>query len=220
MKNNKSLASIVTVLLVIVALMEIGHLFFVNKQIQELSNLTLEDTYGSIYEYQNRMNGMEVYAFLSNMIELASIITFLCWFYSLYANLTKAGIKSVKYSNVYAVLMWIIPILNLFKSFELTKEVVDKSQVKIKELVPGYTVKSLNGLINSCQWVMIIHFILGITFFVWGVSKDSLGDGIIELKVGLGFSVVMMVEMLLLASMVYKVDRIEEKLYKAVVIDN
>lgn len=220
MKNNKSLASIVTVLLVIIALMEIGHLFFVNKEIQELSNLTLEDTYGSIYKYQDRMRGMEVYAFLSNMIELTSIITFLCWFYSVYANLSKAGIKSVKYSNVYAVLVWIIPILNLFKSFELTKEVVEKSQVKIKELVPDYTVKSLNRLINSCKWILIIHFILGIAFFAWGVSKDSFEDGVIGLKAGIGFSVAMMVEMLLLASIVYKVDKIEEKLYKAVIISN
>lgn len=216
MKNNKSLAGIVTVLLVIVALMEIGHLFFVSREIQELNNLALEDTYGSIYEYQDRMRGMEVYAFLSNMIELASIITFLCWFYNVYANLTKAGIKFVKHSNAYAVWMWIIPILNLFKSFELTKEVVDKSQDKIKELTPDYRVQSLNGLINSCRGIMIIHFILGVALFAWGVSKDSLGDGVIVLKAGIVLSVIMMVVILLLAYIVYKVDKIEEKLYEVV----
>lgn len=216
MKNNKSLATVVVVLFVIVALLEIGSLFFVGKEIQEMSSEAIENAYTSVYEYQDRMRGMEVYAFLSNMIELAALITFLSWFYNAYANLSKAGIKPVNYSSGFAVWAWIIPILNLFKPFQLTKEVVDKSQQKVQELDSQYVPQSLNGLINSCWVLFLIHSFFSTAVFIWAVNNNSFEAGVIVLKVGIGLSVLMMVIILLLASIVYKVSQVEERLYQVV----
>lgn len=220
MKNNKSLANIVALLLVLVALMEIGHLFFVSKEIQELGSMAVEDTYASIYEYQDRMRGMEVYAFLSNMIELTAIITFLVWFYNANANLGKAGILYIRHSNAFAVWAWIIPVLNFFKPYQLTKEIVGKSQMKIKELTPEYVPQSLNKLINSCWALFIIHSVLSLGVFIWAVSNNSLATGLMTLQAGIVLSVVLMIYILLLAYMVYRVSQIEEKLFKAVNTDN
>ncbi|KUF43316.1 DUF4328 domain-containing protein [Myroides marinus] len=216
MKNNKSLASTVVVLFVIVGLMQVGTLFFSFREIQELSNHNIEGAYSSIYEYQNRMRGIEVYAFLSNMIELAAYVAFLCWFYNAYANLKKAGINYVSHSNSYAVWAWIIPIMNLYKSFQLTKEVVDKSQNRIIELNQGYLPQNLNKSINTCWIVVVIHFVLSIGIFIWGMNKNTFEAGILIMQLGGVLNMVMIFITLLLAFIVYKVSKIEEHLFQVV----
>jgi len=59
---------------------------------------------------------------LQLVVRLTAFVVFLIWFYRAYRNLQALGIRRGRYSSPWAVLLLLVPILNLFYAYDLVKE--------------------------------------------------------------------------------------------------
>jgi Domain of unknown function (DUF4328) len=59
---------------------------------------------------------------LQLVARLTAFIVFLIWFYRAHRNLQPLGIRRVRYSSPWSVLLFLVPILNLYYSYDLVKE--------------------------------------------------------------------------------------------------
>lgn len=59
---------------------------------------------------------------LQLVARFTAFIVFLIWFYRAHRNLQPLGIRRGRYSSPWSVLLFLVPILNLYYSYELVKE--------------------------------------------------------------------------------------------------
>jgi hypothetical protein len=64
---------------------------------------------------------------LSSLVAIASSILFLLWFYRVYRNLPALGASELRFTPGWAVVWWFIPILNLWKPYQVTIEIMKGS---------------------------------------------------------------------------------------------
>lgn len=62
-------------------------------------------------------------ALISAIAQIVLIVTFIQWFRRAYHNLHKAGIKGLNMTEGWAAGSWFIPIMNLFKPYQIMKDV-------------------------------------------------------------------------------------------------
>jgi hypothetical protein len=62
--------------------------------------------------------------------QLVTIVTFLMWFHRVHRNLPSLGARYLKYSPGWAVGSFFVPILNLFRPYQIMVEVWENSQLE------------------------------------------------------------------------------------------
>jgi len=64
---------------------------------------------------------------LAGLVGLLNFIVFLLWYYRNHKNLPALGASELRFTPGWAVVLWFIPILNLWKPYQVTVEVMKAS---------------------------------------------------------------------------------------------
>lgn len=98
-----------------------------------------------------------IFAFFYCGLHLLSIVWFIKWFRRLYANLHKSQLKPLLYKESMAITSWFIPILALYRPFQIMREIWEVLQDYFSKYLVGFRRKSMA--------------IIGIWWFFFNVSK-------------------------------------------------
>lgn len=150
--SNKSRAYLALALIAIILILEIISLYFEFQQHDLITKISLGYEYSNetIENNDNRLNFMASVLKLANLI---SIITFISWFYRAYNNL-NSHLGSVNYNISWSIWGWFLPIMNLFRPFNIMSELYRKTT--------EYLQKNLQTPIIS-SWKLI----LGLWWTFW-----------------------------------------------------
>ena len=73
------------------------------------------------------IGGYQSIGTLQLVARCAAFIVFLIWFYRAHRNLQALGIRRGRYSSPWSVLLFLVPILNLYYAYDLVKELWKQS---------------------------------------------------------------------------------------------
>jgi len=104
-----------------------------------------------------------VFRYMIFVLTIAELVVYLFWLRRAYANLRKAG-ADTRFSDQYVAWSYFIPIIWWIHPFMILKEIWQKTQLKIKELVPSYKLRGA-GLINA--WWIASLFVQLSLIYVW-----------------------------------------------------
>jgi hypothetical protein len=90
------------------------------------------------------------------IVRISSAIAFLIWIHRTYRNLRALGAVNLKYSPGWAVGYFFIPILNLFRPYQVMKEIWHCSEPNTEEMPSEYT--STSALLGWwwASWILMI----------------------------------------------------------------
>lgn len=154
-----------------------------------------------------------------SILYLLSGIFFLIWFRRAFENLHLLGIR-FQYSINSAVWSFFVPILCLYRPYQIMKEIWFGTQAQIKKLVPQYNVNFSTKLI-SIWWVsFIITNYLGYFALKSMLRDDTIGQLIDSAKAYI-ISDIFDIPAAILAILVIKiVSNVETQLYEAHINEN
>lgn len=72
------------------------------------------------------------------VVYLISTITFILWFRRAYYNL-HTKVSNLSYSEGWAAGAWFVPIMNLFRPYQIMKELYEETNRLLSQKLPGYT---------------------------------------------------------------------------------
>lgn len=157
-----------------------------------------------------------VIGLLQTVIFIVSVVVFLNWFRRAYGNLHRLGITSLKHKESMAVWTWFIPIIVLFRPFQIMKEIWTETQASIKKFDPNYVL--LNGGIFIGVWwtLFIISNFLG-RYILKSAFKTETIEQLIEGSQAMLLSDIMQIpEALLVVVIVFRISKMESKLAEEV----
>ena len=95
------------------------------------------------------------------IIGIVTIVFFLMWFRRAYGNLRRLGIVKLRYGDVHTIWSFIVPILNLFRPYQIAKEIYIKTQKSINFYKPLYIPKTEIAFIFAWWMAFLTHTIYG-----------------------------------------------------------
>ena len=88
-----------------------------------------------------------VIAVLKLLALLATVVTWLVWQYRAYANLRLVGTRETEYTPGWSVGYWFIPLLNLFRPYQITAELWSHSEIgNARDPIGGLSGPALVGV--------------------------------------------------------------------------
>ena len=109
--SRHSLARLVVILLVAGIVAEIVNFYWIMLSSKIIAGQTITEA-----EYQ-------VFEIFYLLVSLITAVLFLMWIYYTHRNLPALGARELKYSPGWAVAYFFIPILNLFRPYQVVKEI-------------------------------------------------------------------------------------------------
>jgi hypothetical protein len=121
------------------------------------------------YYFENTQEidiGMILLAFLATFIcagiMIVSLVMFLIWFYKAYSNLYKQ--TPLKYKKKWAVLGWLVPVINFYLPYLMVKEMYSNIAVLTNNSLAHESAKKLTT-INIWWTLYILMWILDIAYY-------------------------------------------------------
>jgi hypothetical protein len=109
------------------------------------------------------------------LVRIVTAIAFCMWFYRAYKNLKAWGIPGLKYSAGWAVGYFFIPILNLFRPYQIAQEIWKASDPQVPlEAGPQWRDNSGSSVIGAWWTFWIIANIVGQIAF--RLSRSNITD--------------------------------------------
>ncbi len=88
-----------------------------------------------------------VIAVLKLLALLATVVTWLVWQYRAYANLRLVGTRETEYTPGWSVGYWFIPLINLFRPYQITAELWSHSEIgNARDPIGGLSGPALVGV--------------------------------------------------------------------------
>ena len=117
----------------------------------------------------------QIIAIVTIVAFIISTVTFIMWFRRAYFNLHQR-INNLSYSEGWAAGSWFVPILNLFRPYQIMKELYERTKSFLQS--NGITLnKDLNVTLVGIWWaVWVINNVLGQIVFRSTRSADSISD--------------------------------------------
>ena len=150
---------------------------------------------------------------------LISAVTFIQWFRRAYANLHTVS-NNLMYSEGWAAGAWFIPILNLFRPFQIMKDLYLKTNSYLSSKVEGFKKVPNDGLINSWWALWIIGNFLGNAVLRLSMRAEDIDDflqltNLSMISAGLGIPTALFIIKLIkdyskLETLMFKIDSGEE----------
>lgn len=104
---------------------------------------------------------------------ITSVFLFLYWFRRAYANLKKIGIN-LKHDDNMTIWSFIIPIISLYRPFQIACEIAEKTEIKIREVDNRYRAAA-DSTILIVWWILyLIKTFLGQISFRMTLKEETL----------------------------------------------
>jgi hypothetical protein len=95
-------------------------------------------------------------------IIIASLVTFLIWFYKAYSNLYEK--TPLKYKKIWAVLGWLVPVINFYLPYLMIKEMYSNVAVLTNNPLAGESIKKFTT-INIWWTLYILMWVADIAYY-------------------------------------------------------
>lgn len=189
--SRHSLARLVVILLVAGIVAEIVNFYFILLSSKIIAGQTIPEA-----EYQ-------VFGIFYLLVFLTTAVLFLMWIYYTHRNLPALGARKLKYSPGWAVAYFFIPILNLFRPYQVVKEIWKASDPNVNVADGSSWQNASTSLVIGWWWAIWL-----ISEFTWGTDHEwvLMVDAILYL-----------VDAILLILIVKEIDVRQEAKYKHVV---
>jgi hypothetical protein len=129
-KPLRGLAGVVTVLLALNALSAVVTIGSSMMQLELLDRVAVSDYTDS--ELDSNDDREQTLGFLTMGLYLVTAIGFIAWFKRAYENLTAFG-QPTAHGTGWAIGSWIVPIVSLFRPFQIAREIWNKSDPALGE---------------------------------------------------------------------------------------
>lgn len=113
-----------------------------------------------------------VIGLLQTGLYLASIILFLNWFRRAYGNLHRMQVVAPEHQETMAVWSFVIPFINLYRPYQIAKEIITGIQMKLKAVVTDYRPANNLGVLGVWWALFILTNYIG-QFAFKTVFKDD-----------------------------------------------
>ena len=124
-------------------------------------------------EYKNLIYMNVILILIALAFFILIIVLFLNWYRRAYGNLIRLKINQTSYTEKMAIWYWFIPIINIFKPYEIMKDIAFSTQNKILEYNSELDIKSQKWILRI-WWVLFIitnAILILLKFLAYG-SKD------------------------------------------------
>lgn len=134
LKPNQDRAKFAMVLLYLIIFVSVAFAFSNYSQLVFLREV--ETGNYAFSDAESNDTRQQFIAIILVLLNIISAVTFIMWFRRAYHNLQLAG-ETTKYENGWAAGAWFVPFLNLYRPYEMMKELFVKSNWKINETLGG-----------------------------------------------------------------------------------
>ncbi len=152
---------------------------------------------------------------LQVLFYIATIVVFLNWFRRAYGNLKRIKIRTES-DETMAIWSFFIPIYNLFKPYNIMREIWEKSQQAIKKIDASYLFNKNAYLIGLWWFLFIVSGILDRASFKLSLKQDTIEQLITGTQVSLLSEFLSIIEAIVVIYMVKNISQIESVLAKKV----
>jgi len=124
---------------------------------------------------------------IARVLVIITAVPFLIWFHRCYRNLTWLYVQGTKYSTGWAVGGWFIPFVNLFRPYQVAREIWDASN---PDMHPNEGPSSWI-LKRSAQQIQVWWFLWLAPGLVWTVARTFHNQPSVEKwKIGIGLIII------------------------------
>jgi len=174
MKNNFQRAKTAVILIQIILFLEIAMLISGYLQYDLLLKMEAGVDISNEAADQNDQREM-IIAAIYTLVYFVSVVTFIQWFRRAYANLHTVS-NNLLYDEGWAAGGWFVPILNLFRPYQIMKDLYIKTNSYLSAKLEGYKKVSNEGLIMSWWILWIIGNILGNSILRLSMRAKDMDD--------------------------------------------
>lgn len=159
--------------------------------------------------------GEGLLALLTGGLNLAVVILFLYWFRRAYANLNRVGIAKTLSQDNMTIWGFVIPIMSLFKPYQIMREVWTKTQTTTQHFIPDYRMNG-SGSVMGLWWAyFIISGILGQISFRMTMAAETIEDYVSLAGFDIVVGILEVLGVLITVNMIKKVMKIETDMFQA-----
>lgn len=119
----------------------------------------------------------ETFSYIQLSLEITQSIVFMQWFRRAYYNLHR-NVDNLAYTDGWAVAGWLIPIINLYRPFVITKELYIETE-RILEEKYSITFKKTNITVLIIWWIINVFSIITAWLIIFSVffmnNKEGIG---------------------------------------------
>lgn len=188
LKPNAGRAKTAIVLLWIVMALDLIDAIFGYMKYQLLQTVAYEDSLNeeevSISDVLDALLGL-----LYLVVFIISIVVFIRWFRRAYYNL-HLKTEYLKYSEGWAAGAWFVPVLSLFRPYEIMKELYVETDRILVERSENYNSKNNNTVIGFWWALWIISSFIGNFIFRSSLDDQTINDMINDAQVNIVLSLI------------------------------
>ena len=157
----------------------------------------------------------QIIAIINVLLLITSIVLFLMWMYRSYDNLFKLKNGEMSETPGWAVGYWFVPIVSLFKPYQVMKEIWEETQIAVLPETEKWNVK--NGYIVGAWWTLYLMSNISSYAVTFMFRDNSSIDGLMLLTSALMFSnLFMLLNKVVTLVMINKIALHEKKLWEFV----
>lgn len=102
----------------------------------------------------------QIISITQSIIYLISMVLFLNWMRRAYGNLKRIG-ENTEYAESMAIWSFVIPFVNLFRPYTITKEIAEKTNFKLKEVTSDFSSTFNLSFVGLWWGLFLLSNILG-----------------------------------------------------------
>ncbi len=189
-KSVRGLATVVTVLLALNAFFALGAIGSSVAQLEILERIQTLDDFPTDAELDSNDSREQILGLGMFALYVVTAIAFVTWFKRAYDNLGVFG-QATAHGTGWAIGAWFVPILNLFRPFQIAREIWNKSDPSAS--ADDVAFESTPPIIAAWWAAWIVGNILGQLSFRLTMSADSPGEFVSSTMANIATDVVTMV---------------------------
>lgn len=148
-------------------------------------------------------------------LNIGVIILFLYWFRRAYANIARIDIVKTDSKDNMTIWGFVIPILSLFRPYQLMKEVWLKTQKTTQYFIPEYQIQEKSGFILIWWLGYLVMDVLNRVSFRLGRSAETIDEYANLSMVDIASSLLNVMVVFVTVQMIKKIMNVESDMFKA-----
>ncbi|MBN2578464.1 MAG: DUF4328 domain-containing protein [Pirellulales bacterium] len=145
------------------------------------------------------------------VLTIVAFIAFLMWLHRVYRNLAGLNVKNLNCSPGWAVGYYFIPILNLFRPYQVMKEIWQKSEPNLKTKSVSVPVSSL---IRWWWAFWLLPFFIGLVSYHLSIRAVSISEQLTACSVALCCICTTTISKILTILVIRSIDRRQDARYR------
>lgn len=170
LKPNEGRSKLAIQLVICVVIMDIVGLFSNTLECQLLSSGAFSVEDGTANDTRQ-----QIIAVFYSITYIISIVVFIRWFRRAYYNIHQRA-EVLNYSDDWASIAWFIPIVSLYRPYQITREIFEETDQYLNKNKPDYKEKISFTIVGIWWFFWIVNNIFSNISFRVSLSAETLDD--------------------------------------------